>query len=358
MQLQRLDIHDVRCLREAVLDFSATVNLVVGANGSGKSSLLEAIHLLGTGRSFRTRDPDEVIRDGQRGFLLRGVLRDSSGRLVHVALQRTDGRTSIRFDGDTVRSAGQLAVRIPVTLVTPDTHVEMQAQPKARRRWVDLTLFHVKPSYLELWKRAMRSVKHRNVLLRRKRRAEELDAWDAELIQHAEQLDRLRRGAVAQLTEAASGALRQIFGATASIRYYPGWPEGMTYAEALKRGREADLGLGSTRYGPHRADVAFELDGRPVASRLSRGQLKVWVGMLMVAQVMVIAANTEVRPLVLLDDLVSDLDVRARARLIAEMAASGCQLFVTAVDEGLVPMPDGRQAAVFHVKQGEITRSA
>jgi recombinational DNA repair ATPase RecF len=78
----------------------------------------------------------------------------------------------------------------------------------------------------------------------------------------------------------------------------------------------------------------------------------------MVAQVMVIAANTQVRPLVLLDDLVSDLDVQARARLIAEMAASGCQLFVTAVDEGLVPMSDPKGAAVFHVKQGEITRSA
>jgi DNA replication and repair protein RecF len=358
MQLQRLDIHDVRCLREAMLDFSATVNLVVGANGSGKTSLLEAIHLLGTGRSFRTRDPDEVIRDGQRGFLLRGLVRDSSGRLAHVALQRADGRTSIRFDGDTVRSAGQLAVRMPVTLVTPDTHVEMQTQPKARRRWVDITLFHVKPGYLELWKRAMRSVKHRNALLRRKSRAEELDAWDAELIERAEQLDRLRRGAVEQLSEAASGALRRIFGATASIRYCQGWPEGMAYADALKRGRETDLGLGSTRYGPHRADVAFELAGRPVASRLSRGQLKVWVGLLMVAQVMVIAANTEVRPLVLLDDLVSDLDVQARARLIAEMAASGCQLFVTAVDEGLVPIPDPKEAAVFHVKQGEITRSA
>jgi len=357
MQLQRLDIHDVRCLREAVLDFSATVNLVVGANGSGKTSLLEAIYLLGTGRSFRTRDPDEIIRDGQSGLLIRGALRDNSGRLARVALKRAEGRTSIRFDGETVRSAGQLAVRMPVTLVTPDTHVEMQAQPKARRRWVDVTLFHVKPGYLELWKRTMRSVKHRNALLRRKTSAEELDTWDAELIQHAERLDTLRRWAVGQLSEASNRALGQIFGKTASITYSPGWPEGMTYRETLKRARDADVAIGSTRYGPHRADVAFELAGRPVASRLSRGQLKVWVGMLMLAQVMVVATNTQVRPMVLVDDLVSDLDAQARGRLIAEMAASGCQLFVTAVDEALVPLPDPKRAAVFHVKQGEITRS-
>lgn len=92
-----------------------------------------------------------------------------------------------------------------------------------------------------------------------------------------------------------------------------------------------------------------------MASRLSRGQLKVWVGMLMLAQVKVIAASTQVRPLVLLDDLVSDLDVQARGRLIAEIAASGCQLFVTTVDEGLLPLPDVKQSAVLHVKQGEIT---
>lgn len=339
------------------MEFSPTLNLIVGANGSGKTSLLEAIHLLGTGRSFRTRDPDDVIKDGQSGYLLRGTLQDQTGRIAHVALQRVGGRTVIRFDRETVRSAGQLAALIPVALVTPDTHVEMQAQPRARRRWMDVTLFHVKPGYLDIWRRTMRSVKHRNALLRRKSRAEEFDAWDSELVECAEQLDALRRRVVEQLSGAAEVTLRQIFGKTASVTYYRGWPEGRSYGEMLRHGRDADVSLGSTRYGPHRADLAFELEGRPAATRLSRGQLKVWVGMLMLAQVMVIAANTQVRPLVLLDDLVSDLDVQARGRLIAEMAASGCQLFVTAVDEDLVPLPDDKQPAVFHVKQGTVARS-
>lgn len=357
MQLKQLDIHDVRCLREARLEFSPTLNLVVGANGSGKTSLLEAIYLLGTGRSFRARDPDDLIRDGQSGYLLRGAVQDGTGHIAHVALQRVGGRTVIRFDGETVRAAGQLAGLMPVALVTPDTHVEMQGQPRARRRWMDITLFHVKPGYLDIWRRTMRSLKHRNALLRRKSRAEEFDTWDSELVERAEQLDALRGWAAEQLSEAAGVTLRRIFGKTASVTYYRGWPAGESYGELLRRGRDADVSQGSTRYGPHRADLAFELEGRPAATRLSRGQFKVWVGMLMLAQVMVIAANTEVRPLVLLDDLVSDLDVQARGRLIAEMAASGCQLFVTAVDEGLVPLPDDKQPAVFHVKQGVITRS-
>lgn len=357
MQLQRLDIRDVRCLREVTLTLSPTLNLIVGPNGSGKTSLLEAIYLLATGRSFRTRDPDEVIKDGQSGFLIRGAVRDEGHRVVQVALQRVMGHTSIRFDGEVIRSAGALVARMPVTLVTPDTHVEMQGHPRARRRWMDVTLFHVKPGYLDIWKRTMRSVKQRNAALRRRLHGEELDTWDSELAERAEELDALRRAGVLELSETAEMALRQNFGKTASVAYYQGWPDGDTYADVLKRGREADLSLGSTRYGPHRADLLFALEGKPVASRLSRGQLKVWVGLLMLAQVMVIAANTGLRPLVLLDDLVSDLDKQARERLIGDMAASGCQLFLTAVDEAVVGLPDAKEVAVFHVKQGEISRS-
>lgn len=355
--MQRLDIQDVRCLKEVTLTLSPTLNLIVGPNGSGKTSLVEAIYLLGTGRSFRTRDPDEVIRDGQRAFSVRGAVRDEGGRIAQVALQRVVGHTSIRFDGETIQSAGQLVTRMPVALVTPETHVEMQGHPRARRRWMDVTLFHVKPGYLDVWKRTMRSIKQRNAVLRRKRPGEELDTWDSELVEQTERLDALRRGGVSELSEAAETALRQIFGRTAAVAHYRGWPHGEAYADVLKRGRDADLCLGSTRYGPHRADFRFELDGKPVGRRLSRGQLKVWAGMLMLAQVRVIAANTRVRPVVLLDDLVSDLDKQARDRLIREMGTSGCQLFVTAVDEEVLGLPDAKESAVFHVKQGEIIRN-
>jgi DNA replication and repair protein RecF len=357
MQLQQLEVRDVRCLREVVIEFSPGVNLVCGANGSGKTSLLEAIYLLGTGRSFRTRDCDEIIRDGKEGYLVRGALQDGVGRVVQVALQRTAKRTSIRYDGEVVRSAAQLAGRMPVTLVTPDTHVEMQGQAKARRRWLDITLFHVKPGYLDVWKRLMRGIKHRNALLRRKSPADQLEAWDAELVQHAERLDTLRQQVAQDLFESAAAMLRGIFGTTVSMHYQRGWPDGESYRESLVRGREADAATGTTRLGPHRADIGFEVGGRSIASRLSRGQLKVWVGILTLAQVLVIATNTQVRPLVLIDDLVSDLDEDARRRLLCKMAESGCQLFVTAVDEALVPLPDAVPAAVFHVKQGEISRS-
>lgn len=357
MWLQRLEVNGFRCINEAVLELSPGINVIHGRNGSGKTSLLEAVYLLGTGRSFRAREPDQAIQEGRAELLVRGVVA-SAGTTSAIALRREKGRTAIRRDGLSLRSAAELSRALPVSLVTPDTHVEMLASPRARRRWLDLTLFHVKPGFLELWKRYMKGVKHRNALLRRHSGLEALRAWDQALARVGEELHLMRQQVFEDLSAESVALLRLAFPAGASeLRYQRGWSAESSLAEALAKGIEVDSTLGSTRAGPHRADVQFAQAGHPIAQRLSRGQLKLWIGALMLTQALVIAQAAGSTPVLLVDDLVSDLDSEARGQLLAQLARSGCQLLVTTTDPGTLDIPGDLPLAVFHVKQGDVQQT-
>jgi DNA replication and repair protein RecF len=358
MQLKRLEVSDFRCIAQAVLEPAADVNVIYGENGSGKTSLLEAMHVLSLGRSFRTRNPEETVRDGQQGYLLRAQVREREGRVGSLALRRLDGKASIRYDGSVVRTSAELSEKLRLSLITPDTHLEMQSMPKARRRWVDLTLFHVKPGFLDSWKRFMRSLHHRNSLLRRGSESESLDAWDVEVASLGVELHTARTEIIHQLWEVSKPLLEAIFGTDVCLSYMQGWSDDESYLSALRRHRKADLAVGSTKRGPHRADVVFGLNGKPIASRLSRGEMKLWVATLILAQAILIASLTRNKPLMLVDDLMSDLDANARRLLLQEINRSGCQLFVTTLDAASVPVSKSSVTAKFHVKHGQIKQAA
>ena len=158
MPLQKLHIESLRCLERVQLVLGAGRNYLFGPNGAGKTSILEAIHLLGRGRSFRTRQARELVQRGAESFLVSGGIVGSEGEKNRLGVRYSDGSLALRLDGVKAKSIGDLADKLPVHVIEPSTHLLVEGGPRERRRFLDWGVFHVEPGYLAAWRRYRRAV--------------------------------------------------------------------------------------------------------------------------------------------------------------------------------------------------------
>lgn len=361
MHLARLDIHAVRNIERARLDLSPGVSLITGDNGSGKTSLLEAIWLLGTGRSFRSNRMAPVIRYGEDAATVYGEIVNQHGHRTALGVTRErSGGVQIKVAGAYVRTASALAEALPVQLINPDSVELVTGAPVRRRRFLDWGMFHVEHGFLATWKSFRRGLEQRNALLRRGSAAtrSELDAWENRLGQDAEVLDRQRRTAVTALAERTETALLELGGPEGvELRYLAGWDRSEPSLRAvLLAQRESDRQQGYTRSGPQRADLKLVVGGRPASEALSRGQQKILACALLVAQGRWLTEVTSKQGIYLVDDLPAELDREHRERLGRILASLPAQVLVTAVQRDLVMagLETAANLATFHVEQGRI----
>ena len=351
MRVTAIDIRCLRILEGIELEFSPGVNLLVGPNGSGKSSLLEAVHVLGSGRSFRSHRLRDLVTRGKSGLRI-------VGRIVHdgvtetIGVEHSSNGLKIRRGGVDVRTSSELATALPTVVVTPDTHRLVTDGADLRRRIVDRLLFHVEPTYLDNFSRYRRVLRQRNAAIRNDVSDDELDGWDSELADAGEQLTALRVRYLEGALPTMKDSVTKLVGAPIDIGFYQGWDSSISLKKACEHLLTSDRLRGYTQAGPHRADLRFTVDDRPVQHALSRGETKLFVTAVSVAQVRSLATALGNPPVVLVDDLASELDSDSRSRCLAELNATGAQLFLTAVPgHGLdrVELEEGR---LFHVKQG------
>ncbi|MDZ7828295.1 MAG: DNA replication/repair protein RecF [Halofilum sp. (in: g-proteobacteria)] len=359
MRITALDLRDVRSVAAAALEPGAGLNLIVGPNAAGKTSLLEAIHLLGTGRSFAATRPTRLIRHDAGP--LRVVARVQSdrphGRLHRLGLERdSSGPAVMRIDGANVGRVSDLARLLPVVAVHPDSHELVSGGPGERRRLLDQGLFHVEHSYHDTWQRYRRLLAQRNTLLRMRAARAELGAWEQALAEAGSRIDALRAETVTALNALIQRRAPELVGedAVIELRYRRGWPEDQTYVEALERAHQRDREHLTTTVGPHRADLALRWNGRDSRQRISRGQQKLLVYLLRLAQAEQMGAATGEGCILLLDDLAAELDAEHRARVVRSALALGVQLFVTAIDARAVPTDPAPAVSMFHVEQGRV----
>lgn len=361
MHLARLDIHSLRNIEHARLDLAGGVTLITGDNGSGKTSLLEAVWLLGTGRSFRSNRMAPVIRYGADAATVYGevVLPGGARTALGVTRERAGG-VQIKVAGESVRTASALAEVLPVQLINPDSVELVTGSPGGRRRFLDWGMFHVERSFFGIWKSFRRGLEQRNALLRRQTAAasDELDSWEQRLSDDGEALDGFRRAAVEALADRVAAALDELGGPTGlELRYGSGWDrDSGPLREVLAAQREADRQQGFTRAGPQRGDLRLSVAGRPAADALSRGQQKILACALLVAQGRWLADVTAKQGLVLVDDLPAELDREHRERLGRILAGLPAQVWVTAVQQDLVlaGLDVAAPLATFHVEHGRI----
>lgn len=349
MPLRRLRVSSLRCLKEVELDLDPARNYFFGANGAGKTSLLEAVFFLGRGRSFRTRQARTLVRYGEAELAVYGDV-DDGVRMRRLGAAFRDRRLERRVDG-APSSGSAIAEILPVQTIGPDSHRLIEGGPSERRRFLDWGVFHVEHSYLEAWQRYRRVLGQRNAaLLRAAGSASELRVWTDSLAEAGEEVDRLRRAHVQRLEPAVSELAAALLGHAFSLEYRPGWRADLGLAEALDASTPRDRSLGHTEPGPHRADLLMHVDGHRVLDEASRGQQKLVAAALILAQENVVAANAAVRSVLLVDDPAAELDAAAFGRLLERLAAVRSQLLFT----GLTPLPQAQPMALFHVERGQV----
>lgn len=328
MSLRRVQVTDFRCLQSANLDLDSRFTLVSGANASGKTSLLEAIHVLGRGRSFRTRRLDHLIRRGSERFIVFGEV-DSAHRRVSMGVEGSSQGIRAQLAGTKTQSLAELAQVLPVQVIDPEIHHLIDEGPGRRRRFLDWGVFHVEHQFVDDWQRFQRALKQRNAALRSKQSPSLTMAWDTDLVRYGELVTAARARYVDLLLPHAVDTVRSLLGMDLEVAYRPGWPRETSFSEALQRSFAHDQEGGTTHVGPHRADLAVRLDGQPVREWISRGQQKLLAAGLLMAQIKLFPHDLPVQPSLLLDDPAAELDNERLATLIAEVSAQSVQLIVT-----------------------------
>ena len=349
MSLAELVVEDLRCLHKAELHLHPGLNLIWGGNGAGKTSLLEAIFLLGRGRSFRTRSSERLIRRGQERLVVFGRLGEPPAQTVGVQVSKHEG-TVAKIGGAFVNSLVELSQVFPVQVIEPGVHKLVEEGGHRRRRWMDWAVFHVEPGFADTWTRYTRALKQRNAALRTQ--PDQAGVWDFEIARLGEMLAESRRSFIEALQPYWQAAVEALTGLPVELHYYRGWGQDHSLAEALEASRSRDLAKGLSHVGPHRADVTLRIEGRPARDVLSRGQQKLVAVAMTLSQLRFLQDTSGTTPTLLLDDPAAEHDGERLRRFIEQVQQLRCQLVLTSLtpDVHLFGTPD----RVFHVEQGRV----
>jgi DNA replication and repair protein RecF len=347
MSLAELRIENLRCVESAALRFSPDLNLIAGENGAGKTSVLEAIFLLGRGRSFRTRSTERLIRHHQPKLTVFGSTDDDPPKRAGVEVA-ADGGTRARIDGQNAISLLELSGVLPVQAIDPEIHKLVDQGPERRRRWLDWLVFHVEPTFGLHWARYNRALKQRNAALRTG--VGEISSWDGELISNGVAITNARRRALDRLMPRLLETFNRFGGLDVSVGFSTGWLAGTSFEEALRTHADRDRARGATTAGPHRADVTLRRDHRVARETLSRGQQKLTAVAMIVSQMRLLQEEQNLRAVLLLDDPAAELDDRNLRRLFDELSSLRCQMVATSLTQetALFQAPK----ATFHVEHG------
>lgn len=360
MSIRRLRIQELRNLRQVELEL-ARLNVLAGPNGSGKTSVLEALYLLGSGRSFRSVRLEPVINHGAERCVVHGTLAATDGSAavsMGVARDRS-GAFEARLNGKGVSSAAELARTLPVQLINSESFALIEGGPRSRRQFLDWGVFHVEHRFHGVWVEVQRSLRQRNALLRHARLArDELDAWDRRLASSAEQLDDLRRAYFEQFRPLFAQTLCELTPLEGlELSYHRGWDRERSLGEVLADQVERDRERGFTGSGPHRADIRVRSQGQGASDILSRGQQKLVVCAMKVAQARLFQSVTGRECVFLVDDLPAELDQGHRATLCKLLDALGCQVVISCVEaadlQGCWNVASLSELQVFHVEHGQ-----
>jgi DNA replication and repair protein RecF len=354
MFLKRLEVRNLRNLTSVSLFPSPALNIIEGENASGKTSLLESIHLLGLARSFRSSKAEHLIQHHQPSFTLFAEIQHHRD-LHRLGLQRfNDNHLTIRIDGQNVESRSKLASLLPLQVITPDSIHLLTGGPAERRRYLDWLMFHVEPNFHHFWNLYQRSLKQRNALLRQGKTST-LSFWDQGVIENGEAIDSLRKGVIRRLLP----HIRHYAGILLpqcdfQLSYRQGWKSDLQLGDSLQRSVDSDLKLKYTTTGPHRADLIFKDGDEKVAEVFSRGQLKLLLCVLKLAQMALLRDEQNIIPLVLIDDLPAELDSYHRKQLLTLLHELSTQVFVTTTSRDLLEFSAWSDVKLFHVEHGVI----
>lgn len=358
MYLTRLHIHALRNLHQVMFSPHPRFNFFLGSNGSGKTSLLEGIHLLAMGRSFRSRQIQTLITHQKNALACYGEVHDGNNIKMSLGIEKTrQGEVRCKVGGESCERLSVFASMLPLQLITPETFKLLVAGPEERRKFLDWGVFHVEPIFSDLCQRYQRLLKQRNAALKQSKSIRSsLQAWEQELATVGEKITAYRQAHLTALKPFLEEARLMLLPSHAiHFTYEQGWPETKTLTQALFDAFAQDERWGYTSVGPHRAEIEVSLEGFAAHQVLSRGQQKLLVCVFHLAQAQQLYAQTGKKCIYLIDDLASELDAMNRERLLQQLAAQQHQVFLTGVDaQGWWSISEQFGGEMFHVEHGKI----
>lgn len=354
MGLETVTIKNCRNIIQANIHPTPNINIIHGENGSGKTSVLEAIHLLGLAKSFRTTDTRKIINDQAERYIIFGELNTGTQYLT-IGVDRDRKEMRVKVSGEPIKKISQLRIINPIQVINTNSNEILEMGPKLRRNVLDWGVFHVEQIYLGAWKDYHRILKQRNASLRGDQRDVTIRAWNTGMIEAAAVIHNLRAAYIRNIAPIFNKMAIALLGERKfDLLYRPGWKEGKCYQEVLESNLVVDRSHNHTVYGPHRADFAVLIDGRSSRDKISRGQQRLLIAALKLAQLQLIQNATGRQCVVLVDDLPAELDKAGRDRLIGLIGTLPAQAFITAIDERMLSTRGLGEVKMFHVEHGNI----
>lgn len=352
MSLKRLDIHQVRNITSARLDLNPRFNVFFGANGSGKTSLLESIYLLGRGHSFRARENEALIAYDASDLTVFGEMLEGDS----ISIKKTKSKTTVSINKKKCSKSSDLARFLPCQIFYQDIFEIMDAGSAVRRALLDWGLFHASLDYHTVWKDYKRVLKQRNFLLKQGARRQQFIPWDEQLVELAEVLHVFRKDYFQQWYRAFEEVLPLLTPFPCGLAYDKGWDkkhEKKGLDEILVEQFEMDLQRQYTHSGAHHADILFETRGKKAKQTLSRGQQKIILIALKLAQAKLLSGAC----VYLFDDVMTELDAVHIEGLFRALEAIPGQFFFTSIQQDVFSKAlNVDMVACFQLVAGSVSR--
>ncbi|AJC50147.1 DNA replication/repair protein RecF [Coxiella endosymbiont of Amblyomma americanum] len=348
-----LKIHKFRNLQEIAIVPSSGFNFFFGLNGSGKTSLLESIYFLGVKRSFRTHLNRRLVQHTTDSFTIFTTIEEKK-QLTSIGIEQyRSGDCRLKINGKEIFHWAILAKQLPLCLLGITSHRFLLDGPKIRRQFLDWLLFHIEPNFFPIWKRFHRLLKQRNAALKLRLPFDEITQWDQMLYEDAQQIHMLRKDIISEFSIIFVRVLKHFLPNIIILpSYYPGWQAKQSLLQQLRSNFKMDLQRGYTQIGPQRADFRLLIRELPAQDVLSQGQQKLVTYALYLSKGLFFQGKTKISPIYLIDDLVAELDIKKRRRVIDLLTQLQSQVFVTGTSAQEIIIPNS--SVVFHVKHGSI----
>ena len=363
MYFKSLELWDFRNYSHLFLEFDKGINLITGENAQGKTNLIEALYIMAFGKSFRTQRDDRLIRFGSRYARAKSVsVRDGCEQTIELGF--IEKKKSIKIDGSAVKRTAELLQNVFIVMFSPEDLRIVKDEPEKRRKFMDRELCQLKPVYFSNMAKYKKALKQRNALLKRESpnvNTELLSVFDEELVHYGSLIMRDRKSFTDDLGKVCSEIHSRLTAGRESFKiiYEPDIPAAGTvkeqaefFREKLRKNLSNDIGRRSTLEGPHRDDLKIEIDGTDVRYYGSQGQQRSSALSLKLAEIYLIKKETGHYPVLLLDDVLSELDNTRQNRLISSF--EDMQIFITAADPGRELLSGLPPYTLYEVRNGEV----
>lgn len=355
MSLQKLDIYRVRNIQSSTIYPAAGINFIYGDNGSGKSALLEAIFILGRARSFRTHNIKQVIHYSSDDLVVSGQCVHANGHATQLGIQLTHKDSQIRINHTANCKRAELAYTFPVQFIYPKSYQLLDGSSSLRREFVDWGIFNQDENFLPVWQKFKKCLLHRNALLKAKQ-LNQLAIWDNELSQYAILVSNYRAEYLQQLEIYFNNICRSFLDIDdITLKYYAGWDGNKQLQDVFIENLHRDCRYGITHCGPHRSDFYLMINNRYAKEYVSRGQLKLCVLALKLAQIQILPEKFSKIGCFLIDDFSAELDSNNKRKLLKFLANLNMQVFITANEiNQFGDFSFINNSKLFHVEHGNI----